>query len=114
MPSFFDIFKKFAVVHDWMSGKIKKTVIQAGSATVSLGFSVTGVETVSATVTFATAFPTGVTPKVVYCVKTIQPITHRITSITNTGFTIEASDNVGTDLTASVSVDIEYVAFNLD
>jgi len=90
--------------------KVPKTFIQSGSATLTLPFAAAGVETVSASVTFPTAFPTGGVPKVTYSLKTIQPITHRVSAVSNTGFTIEASDNVGTDLTASVSVDIDWIA----
>jgi len=90
--------------------KVPETFIQSGSATLTLPFAAVGVETVSASVTFPTKFPAGVVPKVAYSLKTIQPITHRVTGVSNTGFTIEASDNVGTDLTASVTVDIDWIA----
>jgi len=89
-------------------GKLKN--IQRGTATLTLPFAAAGVETVSASVTFPKAFPTGVVPIVIYSPKTIQPITTRVTGESNTGFTIEASDNVGTDLTASVTVEIAWVA----
>jgi len=86
------------------------TFIQCGSASLSLGFSVVGVETVTATVTFATAFPTGTTPRVVYSAKDILAITHAVTAVSNTDFTISASDNVGTDYTTAQTLDIDYIA----
>jgi len=89
-------------------GKLKN--IKRGTSTITLPFAAVGVETVSASVTFPEPFPTGVVPIVVYSLRTIQPITHRVTGESNTGFTIEASDNVGTDLTASITVEISWIA----
>jgi len=90
--------------------KTHEQFIQSGSASLSLGFTATGVETVTASVTFATAFPSGVTPHIVVCPKDILAITWAVTSITNTGFTLSASDNVGTDYTTSQTFDIDYLA----
>jgi hypothetical protein len=90
--------------------KTHKQFIQAGSADLTLGFSAVGVEVVTATVTFATPFPSGVAPHVVYSPKVRLAITHAVISISNTGFVIQASDDLGTDYTTSKSWGVEYIA----
>jgi len=87
-----------------------KQFIQSGSESVSLPFAAAGVETVSVSISFPTAFPTGVTPRVIITPKTILAITYRVTGITNTGFTLEASDNVGTDYTTAQTFEFAWIA----
>jgi len=55
--------------------KAHEQFIQSGSATLSLPFSAAGVETVTATITFATAFPSGVIPRVIVWPKDMLAIT---------------------------------------
>jgi len=101
----------FALANDAVTrDKAHEQFIQSGSASLTLGFAATGVETVTASVTFATAFPSGVTPRVIICPKDILAITWAVTTISNTGFTLSASDNVGTDYTTSQTLDIDYIA----
>jgi len=90
--------------------KTDEQFIQSGSAACTFAFAATGVETQTASVTFGTAFPSGVTPKVVFSPKDNQPVTLAVTSISNTGFTLTAKDELGTDLTASITIDIDYIA----
>jgi len=90
--------------------KTHEQFIQSGSATCTFDFAVAGVEAKTATVTFGTAFPSGVIPKVVFSPKNNQPVTLAMTSISNTGFTLTAKDELGTDLTASITINIDYIA----
>jgi len=90
--------------------KVDDQFIQSGSALLNLGFAAAGVETVNVTVAFAAAFPSGVSPRVIICPRDILAITWAVTSISNTGFTFSASDNVGTDYTTSQSLRIDFIA----
>jgi len=51
-----------------------------------------------------------VTPKVVFSPKDHQPVTLAVTAISNTGFTLTAKDELGSDLTTSITIDIDYIA----
>jgi len=90
--------------------KASELFIQSGSATCSFAFSVVGVETQTASVTFAIAFPSGVIPRVVFSPKDNQPVTLAVTAVSNTGFTLTAKDELGTDLTATIKINIDYIA----
>jgi len=90
--------------------KLKSDQIQKGTASLTFPFAATGVETHSATVTFPKAFPTGKVPIVI-----ISPIDNvqcslAITARTESKFTVTASDNLGIDLTSSITVDILWIA----
>jgi len=90
--------------------KASELFIQSGSAACTFAFAATGVETQTASVSFATAFPSGVTPKVVFSPKDNQPVTLAVTAVSNTGFKLTAKDELGTDLTTSITIDIDYIA----
>jgi len=90
--------------------KLKDSEIQFGKVSLTLPFAAAGVETVSASVSFPKSFPTGKIPTVIVVPRTILAITFRVTGESETGFTLEASDNVGTDYTTSQTFDIAYIA----
>jgi len=90
--------------------KLKSDQIQKGTASLTFPFAAAGVETHSATVTFPKSFPTGKVP-----ILTITPADNvqcslAVTARTETDFTVTASDNLGIDLTSSITVDILWIA----
>ena len=88
--------------------KLKATSIQAGSNSVSFPFAATGVENVTATITFPTAFAAAPTTVLITC--SVADINVAVTGITATDFTITARDSEGTDYTAAVSAIIKWIA----
>ena len=74
--------------------EVKKSFIQCGKTSVTFNFSATGVEAVTADVTFPEAFPSGVTPKVVITPAANHPISLAVTAVDNTKFTITAKDEL--------------------
>jgi len=104
--------RRFSLTKEIVSrAETSKVFIQSGTATLSLPFAATGVETVTATVTFPTAFPDGVIPHVFFTWGSIGlAITTAVTAVSNTSFEISARDNVGTDYTTSQSLTITWYA----
>ena len=90
--------------------KTSSVFIQTGTATVSFAFAAAGVEMISATVSFATPFPTGVTPRVFAAIDQTDLHVTGITGISETGFSLTLSDTAGVDKTAAVSVTVTYLA----
>jgi len=83
---------------------------QTGAASVSIPFTVTGIERVSVSVTFPKAFPVGVIPRVVATHNQADIHVCGITAISTTGFTIVFSDTAGVDKTAAVSATLYWIA----
>jgi len=90
--------------------KLKENEIQRGIASLSFPFSATGVETFSDTVTFPKAFPTGKVPIVVIIPTSNVQCSLAVTARTESDFTVTASDNLGIDLTTTVTVDVLWIA----
>jgi len=88
--------------------KLKATSIQAGSASVSFPFAAAGVENVTATITFPTAFAAAPTTILISC--DIPDIAVSITGRTASDFTVTARDALGTDYTAAVTARIDWIA----
>jgi len=88
--------------------KLKKTSIQAGSASVTFPFAAAGVEDVSATISFPVAF--AAPPSVVLISCNDATINVAVTSVSATGFTVTARDSEGVDYTSSVTVTIRWIA----
>jgi len=84
-------------------------LIQAGRASVSFPFAVTGEENVSASVTFPTAYPTGQIPAVVVSIEGIDVGVVNV-SVTETGFTVTVRDDKGTDYTTSQTATVNWIA----
>jgi len=89
--------------------KIDTLTLQTGRTTVTFPFSATGVEEVTASISFPKSYPTGKVPCVVFSHSHID-ISVRLDSITETGFTLRAKDNLGVDFTAGVSVTVNWIA----
>jgi len=88
--------------------KLKTTSIQAGAADVSIPFAAAGVETVTATVTFPTAFAAA--PTTVIITHNRPHMSLAVTAVTASNFTISASDNKGTDYTAAETARVYWIA----
>jgi len=88
--------------------KLKSTSIQSGATDVSFGFTAVGVETITASVSFPTAFATA--PTTIVITHDHPHLSLAVTAITASDFTISASDNKGTDYTASESVRVYWIA----
>jgi len=89
--------------------KVADTFIQAGATSVSFGFAAAGEENVSASVTFPTAFPTGTVPQVSVEIEGIDVGVVNI-SATETGFTVTARDDKGTDYTTAQTATVRWIA----
>jgi len=87
--------------------KLNPASIQFGSASVSLGFAAAGVETVTASVTFPTAFAAA--PSVVIISSSNSDMSIGVSAITASGFTVAATDT-GTDYTTAQTVTIYWMA----
>jgi len=92
-----------------VAAKVADTFIQAGADSVSFGFAVAGEENVSASVTFPTAFPTGVVPQVSVEIEGIDVGIVNV-SPTETGFTITVRDDKGTDYTTAQTATVRWIA----
>jgi len=90
--------------------KTSNVFIQTAAITTSFAFAAAGVERISATVAFTTAFPTGVVPRVFAAIDQVDLHITGITAISETGFTLTLSDTAGVDKTAAVSVVVTYLA----
>jgi len=88
--------------------KLKPSSIQLGSASVSFPFAATGIENVTATITFPTAFAASPTIVLINC--SVIDIQVAVTAKTATNFTVTARDSEGTDYTAPVSAQIDWLA----
>jgi len=86
---------------------LKPKSFQAGAASLTLGFAAAGVETVTADITFPTAFDAE--PEVVIVTCSNSDMSIGVSAKTATGFTIAATDT-GTDYTAGVTVTIYWLA----
>ena len=87
--------------------KVPATFIQSGRATVSLPFSAVGVETVSATIAFPTAFPS--VPAVAVEVEGVDVSVVRV-EVSNTGFTVYVRDDAGVDYSTGQTATVSWVA----
>jgi len=94
---------------DIVARHVANTFIQVGATSVSFGFAATGEENVSASITFPTAFPTGVVPQVSVEIEGINVGIVNI-SATETGFTVTVRDDKGTDYTASQTATVRWIA----
>jgi len=83
--------------------------IQRGTESVSLPFAAAGEENVSVSITFPTAFPTGVVPSVHAEFEGVDVGIVNIAA-TETGFTITVRDDKGTDYTAAVTATLRWTA----
>jgi len=94
---------------DIVARHVANTFIQVGATSVSFGFVATGEENVSASITFPTAFPTGVVPQVSVEIEGINVGIVNI-SATETGFTVTVRDDKGTDYTTSQTATVRWIA----
>ena len=87
--------------------KVPATFIQSGRATVSLPFSAVGVETVSATISFPTAFPS--VPAVAVEVEGVDVSVVRVEA-TASDVTVYVRDDAGTDYTSPQTATVSWIA----
>jgi len=88
--------------------KLKPSSIQCGSTSVSFPFAAAGIENVTATITFPTAFAAA--PTLILINSSVIDIHVAVTAKTATSFTVTARDSEGTDYTASVTAQIDWLA----
>jgi len=88
--------------------KINPKFLQTGATSVSFGFAATGIENVTATITFPTAFDAA--PTMVVVTSNTPDINISVTGITASDFTVTARDSEGTDYTAALTVTIYWIA----
>jgi len=88
--------------------KLASTSIQRGSTTVSFPFAVTGIETVSATITFPTPFPAA--PTVIIVNARTAELNVCAGTRTSLSFAVLARDSEGVDFTTAQSVVIDWIA----
>jgi hypothetical protein len=89
---------------------VSNVFIQTGQVSANFGFSTTGVERISVAISFATPFPSGVTPRVFVSINQTDLVITGITNVSNTGFTLTLSDCAGVDKTSAVTVVVTYLA----
>jgi len=89
--------------------KTPDTFIQEGATSVTFPFAVAGEENVSGSVTFPTAFPTGVVPQVSVEIEGIDVGVVNIV-VSETGFTVTLRDDKGTDYTAGQTATVRWIA----
>jgi len=89
--------------------KLEDLAIQNGETTVSFPFTATGVEEVTATISFPKPYPTGVIPRITF-VHNNPDLTIVLDAVTESGFTLRAKDNLDVDFTTAVSVTINWIA----
>jgi len=87
--------------------KVNPTSIQFGATSVSLPFAAAGIETVTADITFPTAFAAEPSVVIISCSNSDMSV--GVSAKTATGFTVAATDT-GTDYTAAVTVTIYWMA----
>jgi len=91
------------------AAKVADTFIQAGATSVSFPFAVAGEENVSASITFPTAFPTGVVPQVAVEIEGIDVGIVNV-SVTETGFAVTVRDDKGSDYTTAQTATVRWIA----
>jgi len=89
--------------------KTADTFLQQGVTSVSFPFAAAGEENVSASVTFPSAFPSGVIPSVAITIAGANVGIVSVT-VTETGFTVVVRDDKGTDYTAGQAATVRWIA----